>query len=153
MIRKITEEDILALQNVLESIELFPPEILPEMISDFFENPDTEHLWYTYLQNEVPIALMYCAPEMLTDGTCNLYAIGVAKAHQAKGIGKALLAYLEEVLRQKGKRILIIETSGADEMEPVRKLYEACGYQLEATLHDFWQEGEDKVVYQKYLLR
>lgn len=151
MIREITAGDISALQNVLKSIDLFPPEILPSMISDYLQNPVTEHLWHTYILNDVPIALTYCAPEMLTEGTYNLYAIGVSKKHQGNGIGKAMLTFLEEVLRNQGSRILIIETSGAIEMGPVRKLYEASGYHLEATLRDFWQEGEDKVIYQKYL--
>ena len=38
-IRKIKEEDIPYLKEVLNSIELFPADMLDDMISDFFNDP------------------------------------------------------------------------------------------------------------------
>ena len=53
-VRKVTKEDLASLKEVLDSIELFPSEMLEEMISDFFENPDSEDIWFTKLNRGNP---------------------------------------------------------------------------------------------------
>ena len=151
VIRKIKKDDLQYLKDVLNSIELFPSEMLEDMISDFFNNPETEEIWFTATENGMPISIGYCAPEKLTEGTFNLYAIGVKGDIQGKGIGKTMMKYLEELLKQKGHRILIVETSGTDDFEITRKFYEKLDYSKEAVIRDFWKEGDDKVIYWKKL--
>lgn len=150
-IRKVKKDDLQYLKDVLNSIELFPSEILEDMISDFFNNPETEEIWFTATENEMPISIGYCAPEKLTEGTYNLYAIGVRSDIQGKGIGRTMMKYLEEELKKKGHRILIVETSGTDGFELTRKFYENLGYSKEAVIRDFWKDGDDKVIYWKKL--
>ncbi len=150
-IRKVKKDDLQYLKDVLNSIELFPSEILEDMISDFFNNPETEEIWFTATENEMPISIGYCAPEKLTEGTYNLYAIGVRSDIQGKGIGRTMMKYLEEELKKKGHRILIVETSGTDDFELTRKFYENLGYSKEAVIRDFWKDGDDKVIYWKKL--
>jgi ribosomal protein S18 acetylase RimI-like enzyme len=150
-IRKVRKDDIQFLKDVLNSIELFPSEILEDLISDFFNNPETEEIWFTATENDIPISIGYCAPEKLTEGTFNLYAIGVKGDIQGKGIGGTMMKYLEEDLRKKGHRILIVETSGTDDFKLTRKFYENLDYSKEAVIRDFWKEGDDKVVYWKKL--
>jgi len=74
-IRKVKREDIEYLKNVLDSIELFPSGMLEEMISDYLDNSNTQDIWFTATQNDEPVSIGYCAPEKLTEGTFNLYAI------------------------------------------------------------------------------
>lgn len=150
-IRPIIQTDIPYLKEVLDSIELFPAEILEDMISDFFTNPDNEEIWFTATDNDIPISLGYCAPEKLTDGTFNLYAIGVKNNLQGKGIGKLMMAYIEHELKQKGHRILMVETSSTDDFVLTRKFYENIDYTKEAVIRDFWKDGDDKVIYVKRL--
>ncbi|MEM1328439.1 MAG: GNAT family N-acetyltransferase [Bacteroidota bacterium] len=100
MIRPITKEDIPHLIAVLDSIELFPPDMLGEMSADYFQNPETEEIWFTAIEDDTPIGIGYCVPEKLTLGTYNLYAIGVKSEWQGKGIGQKMMAYLEDQLRQ-----------------------------------------------------
>ena len=150
-IRQVKREDVAYLKKVLDSIELFPSEMLDDMISDFFSSPQTEDIWLTATENNIPIAIGYCAPEQLTKGTFNLYAIGVKADIQGKGIGRKMMHYLEEYLQQQGHRILIVETSGTDDFRLTRKFYEDLGYEKEATIRDFWNEGDDKVIFWKKL--
>jgi len=150
-IRKIRKDDIQHLKDVLDSIELFPSEILEEMISNFLNNSETEEIWFTAIENDIPISIGFCAPEKLTEGTFNLYAIGVKSNIQGKGIGNKMMKYIEEQLRQKGQRILIVETSGSEDLELTRKFYENLDYTKEAIIRDFWSDGDDKVVYWKKL--
>ena len=150
-IRPIIQTDIPYLKEVLDSIELFPAEILEDMISDFFTNPDNEEIWFTATDNDIPISLGYCAPEKLTDGTFNLYAIGVKNNLQGKGIGKLMMAYIEHELKLQGHRILMVETSSTDDFVLTRKFYENIDYTKEAVIRDFWKDGDDKVIYLKKL--
>jgi ribosomal protein S18 acetylase RimI-like enzyme len=150
-IRPIIQTDISYLKEVLDSIELFPAEILEDMISDFFTNPGNEEIWFTATEFNIPISLGYCAPEKLTDGTFNLYAIGVKNSLQGKGIGKLMMAYIEHELKLQGHRILMVETSSTDDFVLTRKFYENIDYTKEAVIRDFWKDGDDKVIYVKRL--
>ena len=150
-IRKVLPEDISALKKVLQSIELFPPEMLEEMISDYFNDPNTQTIWFTATEQGQPISIGFCAPEKLTVGTFNLYAIGVKKSYQGKGIGSKMMTYIENYLQQKGHRILIVDTSGTADFELTRQFYEKLGYAKEAVIRDFWDVGDDKVTYWKKL--
>ena len=147
----VCKNDIAALKQVLDSIDLFPSQILEDMISDYFNNPTSQEIWFTALQNDSPISIGYCAPEKLTEGTYNLYTIGVQKDIQAQGIGTKMMAFIENHLRDKGQRILIVETSGTDEFQLTREFYKKLDYKKEAVIRDFWKEGDDKVVFWKKL--
>jgi len=150
-IRKVEKEDLEHLKSVLDSIELFPSEMLDDMISDYFDNPDSQDIWFTAIENNEPVSIGYCAPEKLTEGTFNLYAIGVRSDIQGKGIGSKMMRYLEHKLKEEGHRILIVDTSGTDEFQLTRKFYENLNYNKEATIRDFWKEGDDKIVFWKKL--
>lgn len=150
-IRKVSPADIEALKNVLDSSNLFPSEYLDEMISPYFNIPDSGDFWFTYTQENVPVGLGYCVPEKLTDGTYNLLAIAVMKDLQGNGIGKKMMDYIEEQLRKLQKRILIVETSSEDEYALTREFYLKVGYSIAATIKDFWKDGDDKIIFYKRL--
>ena len=150
-IRPITNTDIDGLKNVLDSCGLFPSEYLDEMIADYFNNLDTQDIWFTYIDNNSPVAIGYCVPEKLTNGTYNLLAIGVSENSQKKGIANEVMKYIEQELKSRDGRILIVETSSDDAQTGARKLYKKIGYTQEAIIRDFWNDGEDKIVFWKKL--
>jgi len=90
-------------------------------------------------------------PRALTDRTFDLYWIAVDPQARGGGIGKRLLAATEEAVRKLGGRLLIVETSGLPKYEPTRGFYLATGYVLEATLKDFYRDGDDLVIFTKRL--
>ncbi len=150
-IRKVQINDLTGLKEVLDSSELFASEYLDDMISDYFNNSDSDDIWFTYIDNDRPIAIGYCAPEKLTNGTYNLYAIAVRKELQGQGIGKKMMNFIEKLLSDSGKRILIVETSSLDQYALTREFYDKLGYRREAVIKDFWNDGEDKVIFWKKL--
>ena len=150
-IRAVSRADIDKLKKVVDSSELFPSEYLDEMISDYFNNSDTEEIWFTYIENKIPTAIGYCVPEKLTEGTYNLLAIGVLKESQGKGIASEMMKHIELVLKKRGGRILIVETSSDDAQIAARNFYKKIGYTEEAVIRDFWKEGEHKIVFWKKL--
>lgn len=150
-IRKITNQDLKHLKAIIDSNGLFPSDLLDEMTNDFFSNEKTTDIWLTKEVENIPIAVVYCAPERMTDGTFNLYLIAISKNLQGKGIGAEMMTYVENLLREKGKRILIVETSALPEFELTREFYDKLDYKREAVIREFYQEGEDKVVFWKKL--
>ena len=151
-LRAVVAADIEELKKVVDSSELFPSEYLEEMISNYLTNKDTEDIWFTYTDENKAIAVGYCVPEKLTEGTYNLLAIGVSKEYQRKGIAQKMMLYIENQLKFKGARLLIVETSSDDAQIGARNLYSKIEYSQAATIKDFWQDGEDKIVFLKRLL-
>ena len=151
IIRPVTTADVDELKIVLDSCQLFPSEYLDEMISDYFNNAETEDHWFTFLIDEKPVAIGYCIPEKLTEGTYNLLAIGVSQNAQRKGVASAMMEYIEQQLKQNNGRLLLVETSSDEAQIAARKLYQKIGYKQVAVIDDFWKEGEDKIVFLKQL--
>lgn len=150
-VRAVTKSEIDGLKKVVDSCGLFPSEYLDEMISDYFNNPETQDIWFTYIDDNIPIAIGYCVPEKFTDGTYNLLAIGVSRDSQRKGVASEMMNYIEQLLKQKDGRILIVETSSDDAQIGARKFYKQIGYTQEAVIRDFWKDGEGKIVFWKKL--
>ena len=151
VIREIQPKDLKRLKEVIDSTGLFPSALLDDMTNDFFTNQDTSEIWLTKEVDNIPVAVVYCAPERMTEGTFNLYLIAIDQKFQGKGIGSEMMTYVENLLHEKGNRILIVETSSLPEFELTRKFYDNLGYSREAVIREFYQEGEDKVVFWKKL--
>lgn len=151
-LRKVTSSDVVAIKNIVDSSGIFPSEYLDDMISDYLSNPESEEIWFVYVEDEKPIGFGYCVPEKLTDGTYNLLAIAVDKTFQGSGIGRKMMEYIEEELRKQGKRILLVDTSSSEDFALTRSFYLKAGYTNAATIKDFWKDGEDKVTFYKRLL-
>jgi ribosomal protein S18 acetylase RimI-like enzyme len=150
-IQAVTLNDIDGLKKVVDSSGLFPSEYLDEMISDYLNNANTQDIWFTYIDNNTPTAIGYCVPEKLTNGTYNLLAIGVSQDSQRNGVATEMMSYIEQQLKQKDGRILIVETSSDNAQIGARKFYEKIGYTQMAVIKDFWNDGEDKIVFWKKL--
>lgn len=150
-IRPVTKSDIDGLKKVVDSSELFPSEYLDEMIYDYLNNAETQDIWFTHIDDNTPTAIGYCVPEKMTNGTYNLLAIGVSQNSQRNGVATDMMNYIEQQLKQKDGRILIVETSSDDAQIGARKFYENIGYTQIAVIKDFWNDGEDKIVYWKKL--
>lgn len=150
-IRAVLSTDIDGLKKVVDSSGLFPSEYLYEMISDYFNNPETQDIWFTYINNDKPVAIGYCVPEKFTDGVYNLLAIGVSQEYQRKGIASEMMKHIEQIVKNKNGRLLIVETSTDDAQIGAIKFYKQIGYTQEAIIRDFWKEGEDKIVFWKKL--
>ncbi|BDC99544.1 GNAT family N-acetyltransferase [Persicobacter psychrovividus] len=148
-VRAVVPADVSNLKAVIDSSELFPSEMIEEMIAPYFAQQE-ECLWLTGDQDG-PSFVAYCAPEKMTEGTWNLFLIAVHADRQGQGIGRSVLAHIEAELQKRGVRLLLVDTSGLDEFKATRSFYYQCGYLQEAVIRDFYQQGEDKVTFVKRL--
>jgi ribosomal protein S18 acetylase RimI-like enzyme len=154
MIRLSTLDDTTALIALAAASGLFEPsqtEDLAQMLDRHFSSENqTQDIWLTDYDNE-PVGMAYIAPERMTEGTWNLYLIAVHPDRQKQGRGKALLSYVEQMLIERGERILLVETAETDDFAYVREFYRQNGYEEEARIREFYTTGVDKIVFRKAL--
>ena len=87
----------------------------------------------------------------LTHGTYDLYWIAVDPSARRLGVGKALMRATEAEVKERGGRLIVVETSGMEEYESTRAFYEGVGYEKEAVIRDFYKVGDDLVIYTLHL--
>ncbi|MFN3170223.1 MAG: GNAT family N-acetyltransferase [Hyphomicrobiales bacterium] len=150
LIRPIVRADLPALKRVIASTELFPPDMLDGMMEGHWSGSPDPALWLTFADPD-PVAVAYAAPEPMTDGCWNLYLIAVHADHHGQGIGRALLAFVEDTLAVEGVRVLLVETSGSAGFARTRAFYAQAGYEEEARIREFYAAGEDKIIFRKAL--
>ncbi|MEM7742184.1 MAG: GNAT family N-acetyltransferase [Pseudomonadota bacterium] len=148
--RAAARGDVAALQSIVSAV-LFPGEMLPEMMAPFLDGGDCPDVWLIAEHAGRPVGLAFAEPEQMTEGTWNLRAIGVLPDEQGGGLGSALVGAVEEAVRLKGARLLLIDTTGLDDQARARRLYEHMGYGQEARIADFFAPGEDKLTFTKHL--
>ena len=88
-------------------------------------------------------------PRDLTNGVFDLYWIAVDPNARRSGVGRSLLTASEQAVCEADGRMLIAETSGTSHYEPTRNFYLGMGYNLEATIKDFYIDGDDLVIFVK----
>ncbi len=79
----------------------------------------------------------------------DLYWIAVAEPFKSMGAGKALMARTEERIFSSGGAKIYVETSSRPPYIPARAFYRRCGYIQEAVLRDYYDDGDDKVIFVK----
>lgn len=146
-IRALRRDDLEAAAALIAAVDLFPPEILPDMAEPGLSGAAAD-LW---LFDEGGPALAYAAPERLTDGTWNLLALAVAPALQGQGRGRALVDRVVDALRAQGARLLLVETAGGADYAGTRAFYQRIGFRREGRIRDYYAPGEDKVIYSRVL--
>jgi len=150
LIRGLGRADLPSLRGVLDNTDLFPADLLEPMAEPFLL-AQAPHHWLVAAAGDRAIGFAYAEPERMAEGTFNLLAIAVDPARQATGIGKALVAGLEDVLRRGGGRLLIVETSSLDDYAGTRAFYAVQAFTQEARIRDFYADGEDKIIFWKRL--
>ena len=150
MITKTEKAHRDVLYSILETSGQFDSGALAhvmETLDTHFKNPG-EEIWLTVLDDD-PVGFAYCAPEPVTSGTWNLLMLWTKEGFQGQGFGKALVAEVENQLKERNARLLVVETSQLPEFESARAFYHKYGFVLEAEVKDFFDDGDNKLIYTK----
>jgi GNAT superfamily N-acetyltransferase len=155
MIRPTLERETHLLKSIAWGTQAFRPmeiDALGEVLDDYHANArDQGHRAITFEENGQVVGFAYYAPTAMTDRTWHLYWIFVDKKAHAKGIGSQLLKFAEEEITKLGARIFLIETSSLPSYDPTRRFYLKHGYDQEATIRDFYADGDNQVIFRKRL--
>jgi ribosomal protein S18 acetylase RimI-like enzyme len=90
-------------------------------------------------------------PTPMADAVYDLYWIAVDPRRQGQGVGQLLLRFVENEVRRRDGRMLLIETSSRRSYAPTVRFYRQAGYREISRIKDFYRIEDDKVVFSKSL--
>ena len=150
-LRDLRPEDRGAIADLLEATGVFRPEevaVALELVDRAIGEPDQRDYIFLVAEAEGRVAGYACWGETpCTRGTFDLYWIATDPRLHGRGLGGLLMDRAEEDMRRRGGRLCVIETSSQPAYEKPRRFYLGRGYAEAARLPDFYQPGDDKVVY------
>ncbi len=152
----ISKDDRISIEEILRSTEFFYEfeiqtalEIADETITKGDEN--SGYTWMKITDNQSVVAFANYGKNAFSTHSWDLYWIAVHKNSRNKKLGSLLLKAIEDDVRNSGGKILWIETSGRPLYESTEAFYRNKGYELQASLRDFYGPGDPKQVYSKGL--
>jgi ribosomal protein S18 acetylase RimI-like enzyme len=155
-IRKLRDEDVARLESILRRTGVFSDEevtVALELMEIFLRNPaQKDYDIYSSVDENGTVQGYVCVgPTPMTEGTYDLYWIAVDPDRHNRGIGKQLQRFTEDLVRSQGGRLIIAETSSRPDYGSTRKFYLSLNYQEVARIKDYYNVGDDLVVYGKYV--
>ncbi|MCX5876443.1 MAG: GNAT family N-acetyltransferase [Deltaproteobacteria bacterium] len=154
-IRPIVAEDRTQLLRLVERQDNFNSqevEVAIEVIDDTLDPTKNDYSILVAVREEQGGVGFICYGDIpMTDRRFDLYWVAVDPALGRQGIGRLLLARMEAELRAQGPAKVYVDTSSTPGYDSARTFYEKNGYQVACVLHDFYRDGDDKVIYFKEL--
>lgn len=155
-IRPIVAKDRPAVLEVIHLTGMFTQEeerVATELIDVCLTKPDQQDYVVVVIENEANVVVGYMCygPTPMAEGVVDLYWMAVHPGKHRQGYGKALVQWLEKIIREKKGRLIVIETSAMDKYAITRNFYQRLGYEENSRIRDFYSPGDDLVIYCKYL--
>lgn len=152
---EVVEDDCRQVARLVERTKMFSADevaIAVELVSERLSKGAASGYSFFVLDDDCGWAGYSCYG-MIPCSTVSydLYWIVVDPARHRQGLGKLLIWLAEEAATAAGGRAMYIDTSGQDRYAPTRRFYEHCGYQVAATLPDFYALGDAKIIYRRQL--
>lgn len=155
MIRPTRPEDAGQIVNLAISTGVFKLreiDILRELLDIYTSNPHQQDYYFISYDQDGQILGFACyGPTAMTDRTYDLYWLAVTKATQAQGIGGQLLAHVENAIRRRNGRLVMVETSSMPAYDLTRRFYLKNNYEQVAVIKDFYADGDSLVIFRKRL--
>jgi GNAT superfamily N-acetyltransferase len=153
----IKPEDRKSIEEILRSTEYFYDfeiqtalEIADETLTKGIEI--SGYYWMKIADEDGLIAFANYGKNAFSKHSWDLYWIAVHQNSRNKKLGSVLLKAIEDDIRKMGGKILWIETSGRSLYAPTESFYRKNGYELQASLKDFYGPDDPKQIYSKVLL-
>ena len=152
----IRRKDLKRLEEILRSTGFFYEfeirtalEIADETISEGMEK--SGYYWVKVTDGKEIVAFANYGKNAFSTHSWDLYWIAVHQDSRHMKFGSALLKAIEDNVRKAGGKILWIETSGRPLYASTEGFYQRNGYELQASLKDFYGPGDPKQIYAKFL--
>lgn len=124
-------------------------EIADETISEGMEG--SGYYWLKVTEDGEILAFANYRKNEFSTHSWELYWIAVHQDFRNRKVGSVLLKAIEENVKKAGGKILWIETSGRPLYLSTEAFYRHNGYELQASLKDFYGPGDSKQIYAKVL--
>lgn len=122
-----------------------------ELIDIYLNNPQqTDYRVIVAEDSGAPLHAYACwGPVPLTRGTYDLYWIATHPGSRGRGLGRALIAYIEDIITGDGGRLLVAETSAKKSYEGTIAFYRRLGFEEASHIKDFYDVGDDRLIFVK----
>jgi ribosomal protein S18 acetylase RimI-like enzyme len=90
-------------------------------------------------------------PVPMTMGAFDLYWIATGPEARGRGFGRALMDYVERKALETNGRLLVVETSSKASYAGTVEFYRRLGYLETSHIRDFYDVGDDKIIFVKRL--
>mgnify|MGYP001202573784 CR=1 FL=1 len=146
-------EDAGRVERLVESTGFFyPPEIdvAGELVQERLEKGEQSGYHFLFARCGDRLA-GYGAygPIPCTVSSFDLYWIAVSPDFQNQGLGRFLMARIEEKIQQTGGTRIYAETSSRPQYAATRAFYLRCGYRIESVMTDFYAPGDGRITFCK----
>lgn len=154
-IRAATISDLESIVDVVVDAGLFEESqtvSVRSLLSTYFASQTTDGARAVVdIEDDAVVGVAYCQQKAGADGVWDLTMLAVAERAQGVGRGAALMQCVERDVRRRAGRIVLIETSASAAQARARRLYERSGYAQAAQITNYWEPGDDLVLYVKHL--
>ena len=152
-IRELRRTDRPAIAAMLQQPQFFhiqEMKVALELVDETLQKPEQSHYSFGIAEQEGEVAGYVCyGSRPMTANTYDLYWICVNPHRKNAGVGRHLMRFAEERIFAKNGRMIIVETAGREGYRPTREFYLKLDYKEEARIPDFYQPGDDMVIYVK----
>jgi len=109
------------------------------------------HIFSYHLGSDYLAGYICFGPIPMTEYCFDLYWIAVdSRVRQCK-VGTKLAAFMESTVIRLGGRKIYVDTSSTEPYAAARSFYEKQGYAVVCVLHDFYRQGDHKIIFMKEL--
>ena len=154
LIRPVRPSDRDPIRRLIVETKMFTDEevgIALELVDIVLASPEQQDYVIYVCESDIVVGYYCIGPTPATVGTFDLYWIAVDPSVQGRGIGAALIAHAEQVIRERGGRLIVAETSSQPKYEATRRFYLKRGYLQLARIKDYYRGGDDLIIYGKYI--
>jgi GNAT superfamily N-acetyltransferase len=153
-IRAIEAGDREAVRGLIDGTGVFKPhevDVAMELVEIALTRLDQDDYHpFVLEEGDGTVAAYACfGKNPMTKATFDLYWLATRADRMGKGYGRRIVAFVEEEVKRRGGRLLVIETSSKESYGTTREFYLKIGCTLAATLPDYYDEGDDKLIYLK----
>ena len=152
---KPEKKDLKRIREMIESTGFFydfEADVAVELAEERLKSGVSSGYHFVFAEVDGVTAAYTCYGHIeMTKSAFDLYWIVTHNDFRGKGIGKKLLEETYREARKLGCTLIIAETSGRDHYKPTQAFYDSAGYTLEARIRDYYDKGDDKLIYIKKL--
>jgi len=156
-IRAIRASDREPVRSLIEGTGAFKPnevDVAMELVDAALTRPGQDDYHPFVLEEEDGTVAAYACfgKNPMTKSTFDLYWLATRTDRMGKGLGRKIVSFVEEEVKRRGGKLLVIETSSKESYGPTQEFYRKIGCTLAATLPGYYDEGDDKLIYLKKIL-